>query len=294
MSVEFRIGDVRRLLAELPAGSVDLIATSWPYHGQRDYLPKDHPMKSFEIGHEPTPAEYISVLLDITAEFRRVLAPHGSIATELGDGFCESGPGWPLARSLEMAPELYRVALAYGIHPLTVAGSPAGRWRVRNVVVHGRPNPPVGALCVDDQTEALTPDGWRKHDQLEDGDLIAAYDPKTDSCRYVPAKFVKWEREGEPMVVIDKRSTSQVMTEDHRCLAKTRKAPAHVRLAKDLTNDCETLLCAPFEDVPGPAPVSVERAALLGWYIAEGTTHHRQAKISQSVTANPEKVAESC
>jgi site-specific DNA-methyltransferase (adenine-specific) len=38
------------------------------------------------------------------------------------------------------------VALAYGIHPLTGEASPAGRWRVRNVVVHGRPNPPVGAL----------------------------------------------------------------------------------------------------------------------------------------------------
>lgn len=53
-------------------------------------------------------------------------------------------PGWPLERCLSMVPEMYRVALAYGIHPLTGEASPAGRWRVRNVVVHGRPNPPVG------------------------------------------------------------------------------------------------------------------------------------------------------
>jgi site-specific DNA-methyltransferase (adenine-specific) len=194
VSVEYRIGDVRALLAEMPAGSVDLILSSPPYLSLRSYLAADDPMKALEIGSERTPAEYISTLLGLTAEFRRVLAPHGSIAIELGDTFSGSGgaggdynanglregqprfrqgydrrdgrktmqqgnyeaalpgngphggEGWPLERSLAMIPELYRVALAYGIHPLTGETSPAGRWRVRNVVVHGRPNPPVGAL----------------------------------------------------------------------------------------------------------------------------------------------------
>src|SRR5690606_352759 len=40
----------------------------------------------------------------------------------------------------------YRLALAYGINPLTGTESPAGRWRIRNVVTWCRPNPPVGAL----------------------------------------------------------------------------------------------------------------------------------------------------
>jgi hypothetical protein len=186
VSVEYRIGDVRALLAEMPPASVDLIVTSPPYLSLRSYLAADDPLKALEIGSERTPAEYISTMLGLTAEFRRVLAPHGSIAIELGDTFSGSGGGggdylpggvrdgqpgfggsasraregnaahwrakaagkseWPLERCLTMIPELYRVALAYGIHPLTGEASPAGRWRVRNVVVHGRPNPPVGAL----------------------------------------------------------------------------------------------------------------------------------------------------
>lgn len=197
-------------------------------------------------------------------------------------------PGWPLDKSLCLIPESFRWALAYGRNPFT--GRTIEPWRIRNVVRWCRPNPPVGALCVDDQTEALTPDGWRRHDQLSDGDLIAAYDPRTDSCRFLPAKFVRWEREGEPMIVVEKRKTSQWLTEDHRCWTRTRKAPPHVRLARDLTNECETLLAAPFDDVPGPAPVTVERAALLGWFIAEGTPHGRTARIVQSQTANPHKV----
>lgn len=55
-------------------------------------------------------------------------------------------PGWPLDKSLALIPELYRVALAYNINPLTGAPSPAGDWRVRNVVRWCRPNPSVGAL----------------------------------------------------------------------------------------------------------------------------------------------------
>jgi len=54
--------------------------------------------------------------------------------------------GWPLAKSKALIPELFRVALAYGINPLTGADSLAGRWLVRNVVTWCRPNPAVGAL----------------------------------------------------------------------------------------------------------------------------------------------------
>ena len=53
---------------------------------------------------------------------------------------------WPLAKSKTLIPELFRIALAYGINPLTGEPSPAGQWRVRNVVTWARPNPPVGAL----------------------------------------------------------------------------------------------------------------------------------------------------
>lgn len=56
------------------------------------------------------------------------------------------GVGWPLAKSKALMPELLRVALAYGLNPLTGEPSPAGRWRVRNVVHWVRTNPPVGAL----------------------------------------------------------------------------------------------------------------------------------------------------
>jgi hypothetical protein len=58
----------------------------------------------------------------------------------------KKGTDWPLAKSLAGIPQLYMIALAYGINPLTGQPSPAGKWRVRNVIAWHRPNPPVGAL----------------------------------------------------------------------------------------------------------------------------------------------------
>lgn len=183
MTARFIVADVFDGLAALEDGSVDLVVTSPPFLALRSYLPVDHPDKLKEIGSEATPAEFLDVMLRVTAELRRVLAPYGSICLELGDtyagsggaggdylpgglrheqakfdgaakharagfggGFKGGGPGWPLAKSRTLIPQLYEIALAYGINPLTGTESPAGRWRIRNVVTWARPNPPVGAL----------------------------------------------------------------------------------------------------------------------------------------------------
>ena len=177
MGVQYLVGDVFDRMADLPDQSVDLILTSPPFLALRSYLPADHPDKDKEIGSEATPAEFVDVLLALAAEWRRLLAPHGSLVVELGDTYSgdsayksigEANPGfglrqgqigsalddrylktganWPLAKSLTLVPEAYRFALAYGINPHTGQPSPAGQWRIRNVIRWVRPNPPVGAL----------------------------------------------------------------------------------------------------------------------------------------------------
>lgn len=186
---------------------------------------------------------------------------HSMIDAATG-GHHMGGPGWPAAKSLALIPQLYAIALAYGRNPLTGAESPAGRWRVRNVIVWHRPNPAVG--CVDDATEALTPTGWKRHDEMRDGDLIATYDKATDSCRFAPAKFVRWHRHDEPMVAIEKRKTSQRLTMDHRVLVRTRKRPdPHVVLADQLTNSHQVMLHARLDPTESRHDVPAGRAIAL-------------------------------
>jgi hypothetical protein len=70
----------------------------------------------------------------------------GILGTTSGERAKANPAAWPLDKSLTCIPDLYQIALAYGINPLTGAESPAGRWRVRNKRAWCRPNPPVGAL----------------------------------------------------------------------------------------------------------------------------------------------------
>jgi DNA modification methylase len=197
-TVRWLTGDVFERMADIPDASVDLIVTSPPFLALRSYLPADHPDKAKEIGSEATPAAYLSTLLRLTREWRRILTPFGSICVELGDTYSgfggagdnrESsnggndfaprpprsgrlanytdnrgnpdgmrdttfsggntrtggGPGWPLAKSLCGIPTLYAWSLAYG-HNLLDGTDVIEPWRVRNLIVWHRPNPPVGAL----------------------------------------------------------------------------------------------------------------------------------------------------
>src|SRR5690606_25808535 len=92
-TARYLVGDVFERMAELEDGSVDLIMTSPPFLALRSYLPADHPDKAKEIGSETSPAEYLNTLLRLTAEWGRLLAPHGSICVELGDTYAGSGGG---------------------------------------------------------------------------------------------------------------------------------------------------------------------------------------------------------
>lgn len=186
MTVTYKVGDTRELVAGLPDGSVDLVACSPPFLALRSYLPADHEHKHAEIGSEPDPATFLDTLLGLTAEWGRVLAPHGSIAIELGDTYAGSGGAggdyieggmregqqqfagsgstmrssnaahwrqknarkdeWPRPKCLALIPQAYALSLAYNRNIITGQPSTAGQWLVRNMIVWHRPNPAVGAL----------------------------------------------------------------------------------------------------------------------------------------------------
>ncbi|MEV4672690.1 site-specific DNA-methyltransferase [Actinomadura sp. NPDC049382] len=120
--------DARRL--PLPDESVDLIVTSPPYWGLRSYTDGGRHYDG-QVGAEPTPQEYIAVLLDCTREWARVLKPSGSMFVLLGDKYANRTRGawrgssdgytWRAAspryvrpkdmpeKSLMLLPERYRI-----------------------------------------------------------------------------------------------------------------------------------------------------------------------------------------
>lgn len=78
-------GDAEEKLKELPDKSVQCVVTSPPYYGLRDY---GDPR---QLGLEETPDLFISRLVAISREIRRVLKDDGTLWLNLGDSYSSGG-----------------------------------------------------------------------------------------------------------------------------------------------------------------------------------------------------------
>jgi len=74
-------------LPKMPEKSVNCAITSPPYWGLRDYG------DSNQLGLEQTPEEYVSNLVDVFREVRRVLQDDGTLWLNLGDSYYNYRPG---------------------------------------------------------------------------------------------------------------------------------------------------------------------------------------------------------
>jgi DNA modification methylase len=89
VTVRILKGDCRDVLATLPAESVNCCVTSPPYFWLRDYGVDG------QIGHEPTVADFVTVLGDVFDQVNRVLRDDGVLWLNLGDSYY-SGNGQPM------------------------------------------------------------------------------------------------------------------------------------------------------------------------------------------------------
>lgn len=154
-------GDARSL--PLRDSTVDLVVTSPPYFGIRDYGAHR------TLGEEPTPSAFVKALISCTQEMARVLRPGGSLFINLGDTYAaynanrgdgklqrnqpQSRPSLPRGlhgggearnKSLMLVPERYRIACADDLGLIVravivwrkTAPMPAGRIRDRVRTVH--------------------------------------------------------------------------------------------------------------------------------------------------------------
>jgi len=82
-TVKLYQGDVLKVLSRMPTGSVQMVMTSPPYWGLRDYGTD----KTVEIGSESTPGEYVAKMVEVFNEVRRVLRNDGTVWLNMGDSY---------------------------------------------------------------------------------------------------------------------------------------------------------------------------------------------------------------
>ncbi len=87
MTVRIMIGDVRAKLREIRDESVDIVVTSPPYWGLRDYDVDG------QLGMEPTLGEHLDTMVEVFREMRRVMKPDAPFWLNYGDCYATAPNG---------------------------------------------------------------------------------------------------------------------------------------------------------------------------------------------------------
>ena len=153
-------GDALQMLKTLPDESVQCCITSPPYWGLRSYLDADDIQKGLELGAEKTPEEYVSRLVEVFREVRRVLRDDGTLWLNLGDSYAGSMKGEGGTYELSAKQNSNRGShygkdngekhkYVHGLKPKDLVGIPwrvafalqADGWWLRQDIIWAKPNP---------------------------------------------------------------------------------------------------------------------------------------------------------
>jgi len=153
---EIRQGDVFQVLPGLPNESVQCCVTSPPYYGLRDYA------VGGQIGLEATPDEYVTTLVSVFREVRRVLRNDGTVWLNIGDSYAGSWgaqghTGQMVDRGITTArggafprrSHTGSIPAGAGYKPKDLLGIPwqlalalrADGWFLRSDIIWAKPNP---------------------------------------------------------------------------------------------------------------------------------------------------------
>ena len=85
-------------------------------------------------------------------------------------------------------------------------------------------------ICVSDDSEALTKEGWKKREELKVGEDIYTINPETLDGEWNEIKTLhQFEKKDESLYKIENKNISALVTENHRWLVKTEKGVKFVK-----------------------------------------------------------------
>lgn len=140
--------------------------------------------------------------------------------------------------------------------------------------------------CADEQTEILTEDGWKRYDEVSEGEFILSLDPETQLISWLPIQKVNvFPYDGE-LVHWQSNRMDALVTDDHRWVShggfRKTKEIADNGTYVQLAGGDPTLAFASEPTHPD------ELVKLVGWLVTEGWLRPDGAmEINQSLIHNP-------
>jgi DNA modification methylase len=136
-------GDTREMIKTLPDETFQCAVTSPPYWGVRDYGVKE------QIGAEPDINKYISELVQIFSEVRRILKPDGTFWLNIGNTYTSGGRKWRQKDSKNKGramsyrpptPEGLKKKDLIGVAWMLAMACQQDGWYLRNDIIWCKPN----------------------------------------------------------------------------------------------------------------------------------------------------------
>lgn len=145
-------GDALETLRSLPDGIAQMCVTSPPYWGLRDYGVDG------QLGLESTPEEYVTRMVEVFREVRRVLRDDGTLWLNIGDSYATPKVGNTRPAGYDggrvtlpnrINTDSFSKPLAEGCKPKDLVGIPwmlafalrADGWYLRSDIIWAKPNP---------------------------------------------------------------------------------------------------------------------------------------------------------
>lgn len=136
-------GDVRNILQDIPSESIQSVITSPPYWGVRDYDVEG------QIGAEPEIEQYISDLVSIFSQVRRVLKSDGTFWLNIGNTYTSGGRKWRQddsknkGRAMSYRPDTpkgLKKKDLIGVAWMVALACQRDGWYLRNDIIWNKPN----------------------------------------------------------------------------------------------------------------------------------------------------------
>lgn len=168
-----------------------------------------------------------------------------------------------------------------------MVNAPRSLWRPALLVIDE-----AHVFCLDEETEILTPVGWRKHHEIDAGHEAITFDPAAGSYGQEKIRRVIRKQHAGPMVRLRSDGIDCVVTPEHRVvLRREQRAKNRRRLYDWSFCDANRVPCHSY--IPsGGAPfgkgcgLSANQIRALGWIITDGSIDRtkRYLSIEQAVT----------
>jgi anaerobic ribonucleoside-triphosphate reductase len=159
----------------------------------------------------------------------------------------------------------------------------------------------VGFQCVSEDTEILTPDGWKRHNEIKEGDIIKTFNLKTGEIEDKKVDFVFKRKYKGIMYRLRNRIQDQLISPEHRVLRRKFNTQNYVLQPIEEVLKLKSPIIVPIAGKnPRPDyPISDEQIKLMAWIISEGSVERAgkyrssyRISIYQSKTKNPENYNE--